>query len=221
MSDLRSISAILTNYESYFVVQEYHRSYSWQSRQVIQLLRDMDNIILEKEDSYLYLSTIYYIKRESGLETYYELVDGYQRLATIMLILREIINIVRIEDPKNSNFEKFEMGLFDIENKRRLRLTPYYYYDSNSFFFNYITKGKLNIKLSQRPESLSTELNLINAITLIKNFLSKRKIEFWKGFTSKLTERIKVSMIQLSPNDNAIDIYNSLNGKGMKLDNYS
>jgi len=220
MNDFRSISSILTNYENFFILQDYHRGYSWQSKHIVQLLRDIDSVVIEKNDSYLYLSSIYYIKRENNnKEIYLELIDGYQRIATIMLILREIINRVRNENPENSNFEKFEMGLFDRGNNNKIRLTPYFYNDSNNFFINYITTGKVNLKLNQNTDSLASELALINSIALIKNFLSHEKIEFWGGFTKKLIERTSVNMIELSSNVNATEVYRSLNSKGMILDN--
>ena len=218
MRDARYISSILTSSDGFFIVPDYHRGYVWQTKQVLQLLNDIDNIKLEKADDYLYLGSIYYLeKRYSNNREYNELIDGQQRITTIMLTLKEIIDRVRTDDPKNDNLEKFEMGLFDYQDKNRIRLTSKIY-DNNNFFRNYITKGIINRRLSTDINILTSELAIKNAITLIKEYLSDMKIEFWRGFSSKLVERTKVTIIQVSESDDCIQIYNSLNTKGLNLE---
>jgi hypothetical protein len=77
--------------------------------------------------------------------------------------------------------------LFDYQDKNHVRLTSKIY-DNNNFFRNYITRGTINKRLSTDTNILTSELAIKNAITLIKEYLSDMKIEFWRGFSSKLVE---------------------------------
>ena len=78
-----------------FYVPAYQRGYRWTERQVVNLLDDIWEFQSEAEnkdkDSFYCLQPIVVAKREDGS---WELVDGQQRLTTILLILRFLKDVL-------------------------------------------------------------------------------------------------------------------------------
>jgi hypothetical protein len=74
-----------------FFIPAYQRGYRWSSRQVIELLEDVYEFCNRKhpkdEDFYCLQPVVVKQKRDSQNTVQWELVDGQQRLTTILLIL--------------------------------------------------------------------------------------------------------------------------------------
>ncbi|MCJ8291029.1 MAG: DUF262 domain-containing protein [Crocinitomicaceae bacterium] len=72
-----------------FKIPDYQRGYSWESEQVNDLLKDIEHISIQKHKHYTGTLVI------SGSETdlRYDVVDGQQRLTTIIILLREIFRM--------------------------------------------------------------------------------------------------------------------------------
>jgi len=72
---------------NFFYIPDYQRGYSWEQDQLIDLVKDIDNI--SRLDHGHYTGTIVAAK-ETALLNRYELVDGQQRLTTLIILLNQI-----------------------------------------------------------------------------------------------------------------------------------
>ena len=83
----------------------YQRNYDWGERQVLQLIEDIADYAKESDNDTdkrvhnYYLGTIVVYPRTEGSNTYYETVDGQQRLMTLTILL----NVLRQKKVKDKN----------------------------------------------------------------------------------------------------------------------
>jgi len=73
--------------DNYFYIPDYQRGYSWEEEQLLDLVRDIDNI--SQLDHGHYTGTIVAAKNASQSNRY-ELVDGQQRLTTLVILLNQL-----------------------------------------------------------------------------------------------------------------------------------
>src|SRR5690606_9617077 len=117
-------------------VPDYQRGYDWGDLQVTDLIKDIERISGRKHNHYTGTIVITPKTKESNT---YEIVDGQQRLTTLVIFLKSI-------------YETDEKKYFWIKNKflikgglgnerQLLRLNQ----DYNNFFNEFILKGNNNI----------------------------------------------------------------------------
>src|SRR5688500_7865655 len=92
-----------------FVVPIYQREYSWQPVQIDQLLNDIDFIDLVHKEREIEPKTVHFLgllvfideKAHDG-QAIYSLVDGQQRLSTIILIAAIAKDVIteKLKDPE-------------------------------------------------------------------------------------------------------------------------
>jgi uncharacterized protein with ParB-like and HNH nuclease domain len=106
---------ILTFFDStqrYFIIPVYQRAYSWEKREWQTFLDDLKEQI-EGDNNYFF-GNILLEQIKEGIE--YEIIDGQQRLLTLTIFMRALINV--FEKRKESG-EKIDV---DIESKKSIYL---------------------------------------------------------------------------------------------------
>ncbi len=89
-------------------IPEFQRPYEWKQKNVLQLLNDVNSSLEEGKDSYRIGSIILYYDEDNKR---FEIVDGQQRLTTILLILKALNypkNIPIFEKLKYDHSESFK-----------------------------------------------------------------------------------------------------------------
>jgi uncharacterized protein with ParB-like and HNH nuclease domain len=87
----KSINEFL-NESKYLKIPDYQRPYSWSTTNITQLLKDIHNSI--KDSKGWFLGPVFTTHNEDGIFNEKEILDGQQRLTTILLILREAYVLV-------------------------------------------------------------------------------------------------------------------------------
>lgn len=90
----------------HFVIPSFQRGYRWERKQVLDLLDDIFKFSISEETSY-FLQPI--VVRECG-DNKWEVLDGQQRLTTMLLVLKYIIKKKLVEDER----ELYDSQLYDI-----------------------------------------------------------------------------------------------------------
>ena len=151
-----------------FVVPIYQREYTWQPIQIDQLLNDISYIeieytgkdeITQKYNHFLGLLVFIDDKNEDG-EPLYNLVDGQQRLSTIILIAAVAKDIItaKLNDPE----------IKQAETKLLSELLP--------LFDNYIyRKSRPRGKKSPRLEPNNNDMALFNLLVLVEDTFEKKR----------------------------------------------
>lgn len=107
-----------------FVIPSFQRGYRWEEKQVLDLLEDIkqfandDNV---KSDSYfLQPVVVKAVKKTQDLQDYeeYEVLDGQQRLTTMLLLLKELLRGYMT----NKDIIKYASLIYSISYKNRPQL---------------------------------------------------------------------------------------------------
>lgn len=112
--------ADLLDGKHHFVIPSFQRGYRWEEKQVIDLLEDIkqfandDNV---RSDSYFLQPVVVKACKYNGLDAY-EVLDGQQRLTTMLLLLKELLR--GYMTPKD--IEKYSSLLYDITYTNRPQL---------------------------------------------------------------------------------------------------
>lgn len=108
---------------TYFRLPDYQRGYSWKEKHVEDLLKDIEYVIESDERINHYIGTVV-LYRDKNKKKKKHLIDGQQRVTTITLLVKSIIDELNFiyEKLDSTNFaEKEELKERITNNKRRIK----------------------------------------------------------------------------------------------------
>ena len=221
--DQKNIKALLSDKNSDFLIPDYQRPYAWSEEECQTLWEDIFNFAIPDDDATkfnsddeYYLGPIVTFKNENGK---LEVIDGQQRLTTLMLLLRAFH--VRFGNMQDDN------------SKRTREMIESCVWKTDEF--EHADKTRLKIDSEVATDNDKVEfLDILNTGEAPSNMKSKyaenyrffqRKIEeFLHGypsFFSYLPARILKNCILLpieADNQNtALRIFSTLNDRGLPL----
>ncbi len=156
-------------FDKKFLIPAYQRGYRWESKQVEELLNDLNDFFNNfQNDGYPYFLQPLVIKKENNK---YRVIDGQQRLTTIYLILKYFERYIRDEDEfglqepfykieyeTRKNSEKFLANIGEKTTKKYAQenIDFYYMYEAFSTIQKWYKKKREEnkIKRSKFIESL-------------------------------------------------------------------
>src|SRR5574344_1801263 len=246
MNDLLSLQDLFN--KKIFRIPDYQRGYSWGSLQLEEFWSDILNLLPEREHYTGMISLKKLDKEYTSNEKWnderwlldnwnyiaYHVVDGQQRLTTFIILINEIVNFYKKNNPDKDPNQIFvnSIPLNKIEEDFLVMSKPDsaeiiktfkfgYEVDNPSYeFFKHKILGEPNSGLLN--ETFYT-LNLENA----KNFFaSKLQEEFDKnGLKSiedifkKITQKLKFNMYYIDNDFNVFVAFETMNNRGKKLSN--
>lgn len=175
-----------------FFIPAYQRGYRWAPLQVTQLLEDIREFTLRRNpqpDEFYCLQPLV-LKVTDG--DVYEVVDGQQRLTTLLLILRYFNERLT---------EKYRQTLFTLDYETRPNLLDFLDEPTEA-----LAQGNVDF------------FHLFEAINSIENWFSDKESLVEKIKIALLNDT-KVIWFQLSERDNAVDAFTRLNVGKIPLTN--
>lgn len=104
-----------------FVIPSYQRGYRWSKKQVVDLLDDLRQFSENQEDDSYYLQPLvvkpFKTKEGEIIPNTWEVLDGQQRLTTMLLLLKKLIKKMSQEDA-----EEFSDSLYTLQYANRPQL---------------------------------------------------------------------------------------------------
>ena len=206
----RKIIEYIKSMDNIFDVPPYQRTYSWTKNEVSTLLKDIEEYLINQDTKEYYLGNIIVKKDEHSIK----IVDGQQRITTLILIAKAIEMTLKQKNTDNEN-EYYNELLRDLKTIYKVSS----FGDSNN--------GK--IKLNTIKDSNELHLLLTDITTNLKetNFkdVYETTIKFFKGKTYQdvckyfeiIRKRLVCAVIELSKEDNEYLIFESINSKGKNL----
>lgn len=198
--------------EHLFTVPYYQRSYKWEEEHIKSLFSDLSRAIDNNESEY-FLGTVVLSKKESSKEL--EIVDGQQRITTIVIFLSALRNYFESKGKSQSanSIQIDFISNFDTrneENVAKLKLGN----QDKTFFQKYIidnkkekpTKGSHHRIITAKDES-TKKVTTISA-------LSETQLHNWKDF---ILDKLKVVSIIVPSESNAFTLFETLNDRGLIL----
>ena len=174
MSDLHSLEELFDGDEEgrRFQIPDYQRGYAWETPHRKDLLSDLEEA--ESHNITHFTGTIV-ASRPSDNKTHYDIVDGQQRLTTLVLLIARIIhNMQKHEEPKDTliktAWERYiHRNRTDGSSSHRLILNQ----DTDETFDSLLTQRKPDLSGSSR-KTKSIE-NLVDATNDFEHYLHKRE----------------------------------------------
>ncbi|RLM41920.1 DUF262 domain-containing protein [Haloarcula sp. Atlit-47R] len=205
-TDTEDLESLLL--DGVFDIPEYQRSYSWEKRQLDELLEDLRYL---PEDRKHFFGNIILDKREEQHTTeknrrldIYRVVDGQQRLTTALILL----DVASEMDPDvKAPIE--EANLIQLPNDRP-RLLPQ---DQDKEFFRDSLLGDSSIspstpsqtRLAKAKEHFQTKLAELDGDLSIS------------GLANRLKYDIQINVVKVDDDSEAASIFESINDRGKPL----
>jgi uncharacterized protein with ParB-like and HNH nuclease domain len=220
-----SVKELFGNSDSLYKIPVYQRPYKWENEQVEQLWEDIQNAFDNEEPNYFLGSVITAKPRDDERSAYVDVVDGQQRLTTLMIlfcVIRDLYPDINEEPAENP----FAVGIDEIKASISLhgkseRLKLHTHRQHNSDFESFILKGdttKLNhpykyqIRIDEEPK-----YKFINTAVIFRDKLWSLGKEKSEKLIDFLFNQVKIIRIDCKNREFAIKLFQVLNDRGMDL----
>lgn len=193
-------------------VPNYQRKYIWKSDNCNQLLNDIFECV--NNNKFHFMGSIVYKEQSLNLHSKNDLVDGQQRITTIMLIAKALSLLA---DNTSENIKKF---IYTNDNKTRLTLSNE---DNHTFSLIMDSVHLQNIPDPTSNSTLDSELKnsqLLKNFWLILDYLNKKinneNFKIDDIYQNGLNKLYFIG-IKLGNEVNPQEIFESINSLGVKL----
>ncbi|MFG6383105.1 MAG: DUF262 domain-containing protein, partial [Lachnospiraceae bacterium] len=107
-----------------FYIPVYQRNYDWKRIQCITLFKDIEKIAIDNKRNSHFLGTIVYVEGDSSANfRQFIVIDGQQRLTSIMLLLKAILDFTKNEQLKEEINDSYLINKYGPE-VLRIKLKP-------------------------------------------------------------------------------------------------
>ena len=195
-------------------IPAYQRPYSWKKDNVAMLLKDFLKEIKTSSNPNYFIGTIMVKRINENNRNFEDIVDGQQRITTILLIIfwikNQLPNDRDLNDKHNILIKNFSMSYPDDDIFKQIIKK-----NTNNEILTYLkkTNKEFNVFQKEQQKVFKNSFNTINKILREEdsNTISKlREFIFNKIYFLKIADTCH--------DDFSDTLFLSLNGKGLKLD---
>lgn len=225
-----------------FSVPDFQRNYAWEETQIDEFWNDIEYLATADRDSHFIGSVITYQGDAEGLNAAStELIDGQQRMTTIYMLLSLIRDHVyacestMLPALPNSGLAAFDVGakvtrlIFASEERAVPRFT------ANSLirdtFLDCVTRNPVKLdeqrktfKKTDRPETLKLRKAYWKLSSHVTDFVNLKggedevaRLRVLNDLLEGLLSRVQILQINTTKMSEAINIYMTLNNRGLGL----
>lgn len=237
MNDLLSLQKIFN--EAIFRIPDYQRGYSWSNQQLEEFWSDLISL-LPLQEHYTGMISLKKLNPTDILRntekwneekwlveagySIYEIVDGQQRMTTLIILINEILgyckdnNISEINSTLLSEIE--EKYLFKSKPNNIIRTYKFGYEEDNPSYkyFRHVILGEPD---NGAIEETFYTLNLQNAKTFFKskicNLVETSGFEKIEEIYRKITLQLKFNMYYIVDDFNVFVAFETMNNRGKRL----
>jgi len=195
-----------------YAIPVYQRNYEWSKEQCEKLLEDII-IAYKKDKTHFCGSVVYALLKEERNILYYIIIDGQQRLTTIYILLKALLDLASTESEKDvlteALFNKDKFDTYDVDTASKLKLKPI---KSDNFQLSLLMEDKYD----EIEKSSGIWRNYELFSTLVKGYLENGTVESVREIYKGL-EKLICAKIKLDGDDNAQEIFERINSTGVPL----
>lgn len=221
-----SIKALFGDTNSFYKIPRYQRPYKWENEQVDQLWDDISEAFQNKVPNYFLGSIITAKPRDDEKSVYMDVVDGQQRLTTLMIMFCVIRDLYPDINARNLDENPFAVDIDSINRSIRVgktsnRLKLYTHVNAQSDFDGLILKGntlelkkpyKYQIRIDEEPK-----YKFINTACIFHEKFKELGKDASEEFINYLFNQVQIIRIDCANRDFAIKLFQVLNDRGMDL----
>ena len=218
-------------FKKWFCIPEYQRPYVWGNDEIYYLLDDLCFAMKEKSDSEYFLGTFVFQSKpadpERGLKyPENDLLDGQQRMTTLLLLMAVIRDLTIIQNVKNKCQEYIFQQEDPIERlPERVRLTFMIRPEVENFINQYIKiEGGTNDEdLLQEVTKKSPDVsvrNMANAVLKIRSYFKENSLDVAPAdLLPFLANNVLMIYVATEDLEDAFRLFMILNDRGVPLRN--
>ena len=218
-SELFSLAKLFN--ERLYQVPDYQRAYRWEKKHRDDLFNDIKNGMAGNREHLM--STIVVLKKETTpiVATEYQkvdIVDGQQRITTMIILYRAIINELDENNPVERQI-KNKLKQMLIMSDTAITLLLQNNHDTGKHFSNYVRNGTYQ---TTDPPETSAEKNLIDAMRQCENFVREYKDNQGPlpDLVSYINNKIHFVYQELEEESLTYYVFEGLNNRGRKVSKF-
>jgi hypothetical protein len=123
--------------DRFFTIPDYQRGYAWEEKQVRELLTDIEHVLRDNAQLRHYTGTLVFSCSPDVSETEFDVVDGQQRLTTLVILMQALYAYLSGGDGERLKKLYIERGRYGSE-RYVLRMNM----ESRQFFENRVMRGE-------------------------------------------------------------------------------
>ena len=189
-----------------FNIPVYQRNYDWKEEQCRKLFEDIQNIVKSDYEIEHFLGTVVFVSSKSEMNfNEYVLIDGQQRIISIMLLLKVLHEKVTDENDKEEIWEEYLINKRAPEENLRIRLKP-------------VESDGMPYKKLIEENDISLTSNVCKNYRLFEKLIQESNYSAEEIY--KALGKIELVYIQLEKgkkSENPQMIFESLNSTGLSL----
>lgn len=198
----------------FFYIPDYQRNYAWENKQIYDFFDDFKANYNGANKRYYY-GTILLQAKEDGIKEKFDIVDGQQRLTTLIIfvscLLKRLVSIPnRDEDFDDDEIRKIKDRFIIHKNNYILTLQE----DDNDFFHTYILEDNVYSDDFRTP----SQKRLFHAKEEFTKLLEKASDDVVLGFMSKINAT-NILVYKVNSRSEASLIFETTNDRGKQLTN--
>lgn len=188
-----------------FNIPVYQRNYDWKEEHCERLFKDIENIAKSNNEIEHFLGTIVYVV-DKTLPTFteYILIDGQQRVTSIMLLIKALYDAIEDVDTKQDIFESFLTNR-NAPEKFRIKLKSI---ETDRLAYEAVVNGNIEKKDS----------NIVRNFLRFKQLIEESQVEASKIYEAlNFIDIVYISLDKGKKSENPQMIFESLNSTGLSL----
>ena len=218
--DKRSVKQLLeTGKNKRFIIPEYQRPYAWSDEQIQVLFDDLTEYTsnsTEDENNTYFLGTIVAYENDNKEQ---EIIDGQQRITSLLLLLRAIYTKLESGGPEN-NFLKSQIEptiwkqnptTGEVNFNETLISSRVMGEEGNQEFANILVSGKADEKSTS---NYAKNYRLLQQ--LVNEYAADNPLSFY-NFISNILNQAILLPITADSQETALTIFSTLNDRGLAL----
>lgn len=197
----------LFNGDRIFNIPKYQRAYAWKDSENLEPF--LDDLIHQRGEKSYFLGTFLFHQKDSrGEYEIIDVVDGQQRLTTIIIFIKVIMQLLAQQNSEKISKKTYSRYIYDGENYKLEQEN-----EDSGFLHNYIFEDKKSLN-----HETPSQKRLIEAKSFFEKNLSKISIDKQEYIFDILINSDVIIYIVDKISD-ATQIFELLNDRGRKLTN--
>ena len=199
-----------------FRIPEYQRAYAWGKRQRVDLFNDILDV--KRSGREHFMATVVALAKDNrliGADEYrtVEIVDGQQRVTTLVILLKAIEKNLADQDFKQEKIRREIAELLVKEDDHSLILLQTNH-DSSSVFTDYIRKGEINVAEAKT----AADLNVVDAARECEAFVRDwSKDKSLIDLVATIRNQLSVIYHEISDEATVYRVFEVLNSRGLDV----
>lgn len=221
--DQQTVRELLGKQRNEFLIPDYQRPYAWTEEQCQTLWDDMYAFAIPNDDynsfndtEEYFLGSIVTFKNENGQ---LEVIDGQQRLTTLLLLFRALYNSYQVNQEQNAktikaNLEQCIWKTDEFENKQEDQLkinSEVATDDAKEEFLNILKTGEVD--KSNNSQYAKNYRFFVKKIDELK----QNNPACFDYLTKRILDKCILLPIEAESQDTALRIFSTLNDRGLPL----